>query len=148
MAFISSGNCWRRGADANLFGGVNNFKIRRCKTKHKKKKKREKRKLRKQKRKQKQQPFKKWLTDDLNKEIWKIAKTMTKHRKYPDELLNKKFYCKTCKKPYCICFDGTIQYCDTCCYNQKPETPTPGCTWVGCIKEINDIRDCEQCNGA
>ena len=98
--------------------------------KFQKKKKTEARKLRKQKRNKPQQPFAKWLTPELNKKIWKLARQLTSQRKYPPELLNKRFKCDECNRVYCICFDETIAYCDECYAKAY------------CAKEIRSIRRC------
>lgn len=105
--------------------------------KYKKKKKRELRKLRKQRKRSPPQPFDKWLTPELNKKLWNMARIMTKlPPKYKKELHNKKFWCDTCKKAYCITINGDgIAYCKDCHYGK------------GCIKEIKTIRDCELCEG-
>ena len=85
------------------------------------------RKIRKQRRKKKQNPS---LSDDVEKNLRRLAKRLTTYRKYPVELQNKRFYCNKCKKVYCFTFIDTIKYCQECIYRDF------------CAKEVQDIKSC------
>ena len=102
------------------------------------------RKERKRARKRKGNPEKilDWIT---NAEIRKISDALTlKAIAHAKTLpLHDRFFCKKCNALYCLNNDGNVRYCKECRFNIKPKEKTKGCTWVGCIKKVQDIRNCE-----
>lgn len=91
------------------------------------------RKVRKQRRKSKQKQTE-GLADGVKKNLRKLATRLTIYRKYPEELANKKFFCPTCKKAYCISFIDTLTHCKDCYYKNI------------CSKDIQAIKTCN-CEG-
>jgi len=83
-----------------------------------------------------------WIT---NVEIKSISDALTlKAIAYAKTLpLHDRFFCKKCNALYCLNNDGHIRYCKECKSNIKPQEETKGCTWAGCTKKVQDIRDCE-----
>ncbi len=102
------------------------------------KKKPSSRKRRKLQKKQ-QQNHTNFFSDNENKQIRKLSNRLMymeieRKNKLP---LHDKFYCKDCRRIYCLNSDGKVCYCTECILLKD--------NWKNCGKSVKNIRNCGEC---
>ena len=93
------------------------------------------RKERKKNRKQKAKQTPSWLTPELDKQLKRLSRQMTKEAVdwQKSQPLHVRFKCANCNRVYCLNNDGKVIYCGECYLGKN---------WVNCAKDVKDLRDC------